>query len=246
MNYDSYRDILTEELDKRIKVNPAYSMRAFASKIGISPSRLSEILNMKQGLSSKSAAVISKNLNFDSYKTKYFELLVESSQSRSPYKKMKAKEELLNFQKKMITTVPLDQYRFISDWQYYTLIEIFKTDNAIHSTKWLANRLELPEDEVIASIDRLKRLELIKYTKGRFVVTDTNPFSTISYIPSDAIKEHHHQLIKKSEIALYEQALETREYNSLIIAINKNDLVEIKTKIQCDEPQPINPHAPAS
>ena len=46
-----YRNILKAELEARCRHNPCYSLRAFARDLKIAPSRLSEILNNKQGLS---------------------------------------------------------------------------------------------------------------------------------------------------------------------------------------------------
>src|SRR2546430_13739191 len=50
-----YRRVLRKELESRCRTSPRYSLRAFARDLKISPSRLSEILSGKQGLSRAAA-----------------------------------------------------------------------------------------------------------------------------------------------------------------------------------------------
>ncbi len=50
-----YQVTLKEFLLRRLNMNPRYSLRAFASSLGLEPSKLSEALSGKKGLSSERA-----------------------------------------------------------------------------------------------------------------------------------------------------------------------------------------------
>jgi uncharacterized protein (TIGR02147 family) len=230
-NYDNYREIIFEEFQKRVDINPAYSLRAFAQKLEISPSRLSEVLNKKQGLSVKWALKISKKLNFDQYKATYFELLVESDHGKSTLLRSKAMQKLRKFKTEYIKNLPLDHYALISDWHHGAIMELVKTKTIEHSIKWIAKRLGITEASTSSAIERLQRLGVIKVKVNKYICTDFNPLSTISHTPSEVIKEHHSQIMKKAHFALFDQALNEREFNSLIFAISDEDIPEIKKKI---------------
>jgi uncharacterized protein (TIGR02147 family) len=58
-----YRDILKNQLQKRQKMNPRYSLRAFAKKLEISPSKVSEIISGKKRLSAERAEDIAQRLD---------------------------------------------------------------------------------------------------------------------------------------------------------------------------------------
>src|SRR5438128_1427996 len=78
-----YKTILKEELAARCRQNPRYSLRAFARDLKIAPSRLSEILNGKQGLSRPAADKIARALGYGASEIERFCDLVESVHARS-------------------------------------------------------------------------------------------------------------------------------------------------------------------
>src|SRR5687767_1203761 len=78
-----FRKVLRRELDTRCRMIPKYSLRAFAKDLEISPSRLSEILSGKQGLSRDRARELAGLLGFSSRETELFCELVESEHARA-------------------------------------------------------------------------------------------------------------------------------------------------------------------
>ncbi|HXH75222.1 MAG TPA: hypothetical protein VNJ08_09675 [Bacteriovoracaceae bacterium] len=53
-----YQAVMLNELSYRKSSNPAYSLRSFARDLGLSPSRLSEILTRKGDLSPEKAGPV--------------------------------------------------------------------------------------------------------------------------------------------------------------------------------------------
>ena len=232
MHYSSYQEILKEEFKKKVAINPSFSMRAFAFRLDISPSRLSEILSYKQGLSLKMAKVISKKLALDPYRKKYFELLVESKHARSIAQRDIAIQNLNDFVKGMIKKLTDDQYELIAQWYYYAILELVKTEDIIHSPEWIGKRLGLDLKTTTVAIKRLRRLDMLGYSGGKFFAKDTNPFSFVSKVPSSALRLHHQQIIDMAKLSVKEQSINERELNSLTIAINDEDREEITKKIR--------------
>lgn len=79
----TYHDLLQEKFIKKKQNNPAFSLRAFARVIEISPAKLSQIMNKKQGLSMKCAKNICKKLNLSEEEKNWFCNSVGALHSRS-------------------------------------------------------------------------------------------------------------------------------------------------------------------
>jgi len=78
-----YREILTREFLKRNRANPRYSQHAFARLIGLGPSRLSEILSGKDGLSHARARSVAEKLRPGPEEARLFVDLAEARHARS-------------------------------------------------------------------------------------------------------------------------------------------------------------------
>src|SRR5690349_6949475 len=59
---DSATHFLMEEFARRVRVNPRYSLRAYARTLGMSPGALSEVLRNRRPLSLKAAEKVIKAL----------------------------------------------------------------------------------------------------------------------------------------------------------------------------------------
>lgn len=80
-----YREILKDQLAQRKEMNPKYSLRAFAKKISLSPSKVSEVLSGKKRLGIERAEDIANKLGLASLEKDLFVLSarVESSAKKA-------------------------------------------------------------------------------------------------------------------------------------------------------------------
>ncbi len=230
--YQDYRDILKSEFQKRCELNPKFSLRSFAAKLDLPVSTLSEVLNMKQGLSKLSAEKIATKLGYSKSEKIYFILLVESMHARSKTQKEIAISKLKTFKVEQQKTFDLDSWKIISEWQHLAIWEMSRLTNFKADPLWIAKRLNISIIVVRESIIRLVKLGLLKITKtGRF--TPSGDFTLIlpHDIPSDYTKNFHSQIIKKSLIAMYQQELYKRNYSTVIVSTNKSKIREAKQMI---------------
>src|SRR4051812_3874208 len=93
-DFNSVSDFLAHELDSRQQRNSNYSLRAFARDLGVSASRLSEILNSTGGLSEKTALAVALKLKLKPSEKKYWLDLVLASSARNPKVKKLARERI--------------------------------------------------------------------------------------------------------------------------------------------------------
>ena len=228
-----YRMILKEELDSRCEQNPHYSLRAFARDLNLSPSRLSEILNRKQGLSRKAAAKIAEFLGFSGDEKEYFCDLVTSQHARSKNEREVAKIRLMKNQAEAdeYYQLQLDTFKVIADWYHVGILELIKLDDFVEDSKWIAKRLRITPIQAELAIERLLRVNLLERSEGKLIVKQ-NTGLLKGGMPSESIKKFHRQILNKAIEALVLQSIEEREFSVNILAIDKDDIDEAKNQIR--------------
>ncbi len=77
-----YQEILKSHFIRRSTINPRYSLRAFATFMEISPSKLSEIWSRKKGLSLKRAQDFCEKLKLDHDESQIFLVSVQAQHHR--------------------------------------------------------------------------------------------------------------------------------------------------------------------
>lgn len=228
---NDYVDILKDHLSDRCKRNKGYSLRAYARDLGISPQRLSHILNGRHGLSPKSAALIANNLGLNESETTYFCTLVEKKHARSKLVKEEANKKLSEM-KSFYKDLSIDHFKIVADWYHFAIMELSLIDGFSSNTKWIAKRLAISEMEAKLAVERLLRLELMEINqKGALKITG-NFFADPKGTPSEALRQFHKQLMLKAHEAISIQPIERRDYSSTIIAINDDDLPLAKLELK--------------
>jgi len=226
-----YRLILQKELTNRCESNPRYSLRAFARDLKVSPSRLSEVLNRKQGLSRQAAAAITKTLGYGEEEAEYFCDLVSLKHARSVKEREDAKLRVFKYDferdrdRDELYSLQLDSFKIISDWYHLGIMELMKVKNFKHDTKWISRRLGVQIIQIELAIERLVRVGLIKIEDGKFVAVQSNGWVP-GGVPSSSIRKFHRQVLEKALVAMETQAVEERFFSTRLMTLNRSDLPE--------------------
>lgn len=228
-NFLDYRQFLVDELQRRQKRNPAYSLRAFSRDLGIGSSRLSEIVNGKVGLSEERAVVIAQRLQLAESEKALFVDLVQSEHARSNIARQAAQSRL---QARLAGARDLntEEFSLISDWQNLAFMELLYVEGLEPSVKAYADRLGIREEVIQETIDRLSRLGYIKHEDGRWIPEHLG-MVTSSPSPSSAIRTYHAQILEKAKQALVEQPIERRDFSSVLFALNSQQMNYAKQRI---------------
>lgn len=157
-----YRDVLRLEFEKRTRRNPRYSMGAFARDLELSPSRLSEVLSGKQGLSPARARIVGSKMGLKTHKLEWFCDLVTTQHARSRSAKALAAGRLAR-QPQGIQAEDVSQERLQKvTWYHFairrmTLLADFRSD-----VSWIAMRLQAPIGKIQLIVDELIRTGLLR------------------------------------------------------------------------------------
>lgn len=230
-NHLNYRETLLEEFARRQLRNRSYSLRAFARDLALQPSKLSEILGGKRGLSPARAEILADKIGLSPRQKHLFLLQVEAEHGRSQLSRRRALGAL---EDEGWQAVRLDQEKFkvISRWHHFAILETVQLPGFQDSIPWLAARLSITEPEAMAAVERLVDIGLLERSEDGLRRTQRD-LATTDDIPSRSIRDHHLEVMKLAEAALEKNLpVEAREFQTLMLAFAYEDVAEAKAMIR--------------
>lgn len=163
MKLETYRHYLQSEFENRRTRNPSYSLRAFARDLEMSPSRLSEAVNGKRGISSEIAAMLVRAIGLDGIDAEIFLLSVEAEHSRSEQRKLAARGKL----KALLSAPDTTPKTFtIVDWVAEALLKMNEREPVTDGVAKAAEKLGIPFFMAEHSLRFLTRLGFIAGAKN--------------------------------------------------------------------------------
>jgi uncharacterized protein (TIGR02147 family) len=230
--YSDYSKYFQEAYDSRVARNPSYSRRAFARDLGLATSTLTEVMKGKYGLSFKRAFQVAERMHLNESQCQHFAELFIVQFSRSEKAKKSARMNVLTRTNRIYQDLQEDAFRTISEWHHLALLELLEIEHhSYETTALLAERLDLPQDLLQESLQRLERLNLIEIKKDRLV--PTGEFTTVGNgRPSEAVRNFHNQILTRAQTALTHQNTEEREFSSTVFSFSKKDLTIAKQLLQ--------------
>lgn len=174
-----FRDLkifLQQELLRRCRFNPSYSLRAMARAIGLNHSTLSQIIRGKRPLTEKSVIKICQGLGLSSEETTNFMQSLVENQTQFGSKTVSVQQ------------LSMDAYHVLADWYHLAILKLPKMTDFSNQPKWIAKKLGLSLNELNAAMERLKRLELITVSAtGEWMVRGDKESESMAMAPSAAI-----------------------------------------------------------
>lgn len=210
-----YRSFLQQELIRRQKNNPRYSIRCFANSLGLSKTALASVLAEKRHLSRKNAAKVASALAFppDQRRSMLAEIFELEITERSP-------------------TVVLEEdvFQVIADWYHYAILSLAKLRHCRSDPRWVAAKIGITSLEARVAIARLIRMGFLEERGGKLCRL-VSPIATRTEIPSGAIQKYHRQNLKLAECSLDRDPVGLREFQSMTMAIDPKRLPEAKRMV---------------
>jgi uncharacterized protein (TIGR02147 family) len=229
-----YRRVLRRELEVRCQKSARYSLRAFARDLKISPSRLSEVLNGKQGLSRQSAVSIGRVLGWSTRETEVFGDLVESQHARGKLKREMAKVRLEKMKlEDSFHALQTDTMHIVSDWYHFAILQLLSLPDAKGDVQWIASSLGISAIEASGAIERLARARLIEIQADQEKIKVLKDFiATPDGTPSTVLKKMHRDILARAAMAHETLPLEERSYSAVFLPIDRAKLPEAKRWIK--------------
>lgn len=209
--------------------NPAYSLRAFAAKLDISPSALSEILNGKRKISKKMALKLYERIGANPLDTHELKNAFDKKQNSTELEQLESvSKNHLNF-----LELSADQFNIIEKWHHFAILSLIETKDFKADVKWMAKRINISVNEVKLALDRLERLGLIKCNEKKSKISLTGgPLITSDDISNQAVKRSHYEDLKFAEGVLDNVNVVDRDFTAVTIAVDSKKIPKAKKMIR--------------
>lgn len=219
-----YLTKMREALSLKQRVNPHYSLRAFARDIGIHPATLSQIINGKRPLPFKDSEGVIRKLNLG---PKEKNLFIESlKRNKTTLNKIRIKEE----DDRLI----LDEsyYKIIAEWEHYAILELFNLPEFNRTKQEMMERLNLTSTRTDVVLTNLLTCRLIEQQEdGRFNKIHSD-VTTADDLVNQALRDSHREALLMGSQKLEDVAIELRDFSSLTLAIDMEKVPEVKLLIR--------------
>jgi len=232
----NYRQGIQTVFDHRMRLNPRYSLRAYARDLGLSPGFLSQILNQQRGLTLKKAAEVFNRLNFAPSEQKLYLLEVQQGQRRSDSKKAQIQKQIDSvIQQNDAHVVAQEDFQKVTHWYALALTQLLRMKESPKKNKlkwcaWAAKKLNLQVSLVQSTLDTMIEMKLVNEEKGVLIASHDTIWST-NQVPSAAIRTFHKQMIAKAQTAIEMQEIHERFLQSIQFPVLKSDLPNIQNDI---------------
>jgi len=229
MDFEDYRDLLKEKIFPLMENNKHLSLRSIAKRCNVSHTLLIQVVNKQKNLSKEMGVKLTQKLSFDQKEREKFLTLLEYQTTKNE----KLKEILFNRLLEItsyakVKYIDNDQFALISNWYHWAILELTKIPSIEFRVSHIAKMLKVDENKIEEAIERLFKLNLIKYGKQERIEKSSPVINAETKIPDSYFKEHHSQMMRKSHQALYHQPIKEREISGMTVAINKESIPEIK------------------
>lgn len=230
----SYRKMLEAELAHRCAKNSRYSMRAFASSLGMRPGALSEILNGKRIPSYKMAEKIGESLAFSvQQRQEFLRSLTHTQRARGLKKLGRAFQETSSGERAQTNTssIDLDLFRIISDWYHYAILELTFVNGFNASPHWISRELGISLSEARLAIERLKSVGLLREENRTLKKTKDRITTKDRHLTTPALRKRQKQILEKALTSLENDPIERRNMSAMTMAIDPKNIEPAKKMI---------------
>ncbi|AGH95775.1 TIGR02147 family protein [Pseudobdellovibrio exovorus] len=190
---------LRKQFHARKEKNSNYSLRAFAQKLDMDPSSLSQIMNAKRNISTDLIRRTEQSLDT--------EFLTELPL-------------LLKEREKDYQHLPIGLFPHISHWYYIALLEMTLMKNFSSDLADIAERLNISEDVVRTAVQHLKKVGLLSEHQGILKKTKHNITNYKEGETSDAHKTFQKQILHRALEAVDKVEMDKKDITSMIFPMD--------------------------
>ena len=215
---ETFRTYLHQELARRSKSNPTYSLRAFARQLNMDSSFLSKLLSGQRSVTNKTIERLGERLGFGPNEYRTF---------LQPVRKQK---NIAN--KPLFHELDNDMFSLIADWYHYAILELIQVNNFQANIPWVAKALGISFGQASDAVNRLKRLNMLEIKNGEWTNISGNNTTISNRFSSQALRQLQKQILEQSIYALENTPFEQRDQSSITFCVSEDLLPEAKEKIK--------------
>jgi transcriptional regulator with XRE-family HTH domain len=201
---------LSHEYTRARAKNPAYSLRAFANRLGVQVSALSEILNGKREITQKMGDRILTGLGLSPFEKK--SILSGESISKD-------------------ANLSLDYFKIVSEWYYFAILSLAEIPDFKADHLWISKRLNISKKEAKIALDKLVKLEMLVVNDDGSCEVPNIQYKTPTDVLNISLKNHTLQSLELAMNSILHDPVDVRDFSTVTMAIDPKKIKEAKNMI---------------
>jgi uncharacterized protein (TIGR02147 family) len=226
-----YIEVLRNDLDRRKRKNPRYSLRAYARFLGLDPSALSRLLSGKQEISVSVCRQLVRKLDLPVEEKRYFLLSAAQKRKESMCQLLATELHREDLQPRPLEIDP-GTYERIADCRILALLEATFLDDFEDDPRWLAPRLGVSETFAREAIEALLSVGLLERRDGRLRKASAYMSVADKQRTSAAHRSQQRQVLERAVESLEQDPLDKRGTMAMVMAIDPDKLPIAKRMMQ--------------
>ena len=204
--HGNIRSYLSAEYAAHSKTNPSYSLRAFARKLNIAPSTLSEVMSGKKRASREMAARLASALKLKSSETEYLCLMADHELAKSEKRKHEIYQKLMQANKHYdFVDLETESFQAIREWYHFPVLELLNLQKTNQDLSLVATKLGISTIQCRDAVQRLITLGLLQKTEAGYSKVSKTRLIVKSEAKNEALREFHNTMLERAKTYLKEQ-----------------------------------------
>jgi len=229
--YTSVRPFLNDYFNES-KLIKSLSLRRWSQTMGFrSHSTLHDLLKGKKKITLSHLFYLTNGLELSDKEKQYLSLLIQYENAKDSTEKRPIEKAIIEIRPEESTVVLQEQtFKMISEWFHMAILEFCKQSNVSPSVSEIKSGLSkiVSAQQVDSGIRRLVTLGLLEeeyHAENYTYKPRQNRLTTTDGVSSEAIRNHHGQVLEVAKVALKSQGPEERISNSCAMAIDSSKLL---------------------
>ncbi|MBN22911.1 MAG: hypothetical protein CL678_16620 [Bdellovibrionaceae bacterium] len=236
-DFRDYRKFLSRWLDWKKKSNPKFSGAVFARRAGLqSPTLLGMVIRKKRNLGPDTIRAFSKAIELRGKEILYFQNLVFFTQAKKSEDKAYYLEQLHSISPDEHRDILLkikDHAKFFSRWYVVAIHQMVSIDGFNPDPEWLCKKLKrkITKKQAKEAWQILQELGMVNFENGKYKLINPG----IDFHPEGidyALRNYHKDYLDRAKDSIDGDPMEDREVSTFTLAVNDEDLEEIKQRIK--------------
>jgi len=235
LQYTNYRVYLRDYYEFKKKTVPAFSLRFFAEKAGLSShAHLKLTIDGKRNITKNTVVKLIHGLGLDGQRAAYFESLVFFNQAQTDADKQVYYAQLLKASpRSKLHKMEKAQFRIFREWHHSAILEMVALKDFRPIPDWISKRLGglITPAQVTESLKLLVELGLLVKTANGYRQRDPL-ITTDDEVQDMMVKMYHLQMLKLSADMLSALPGPQRDISALTFSIKREDFPNLKKHLQ--------------
>ena len=235
LQYTNYRVYLRDYYEFKKKTVPAFSLRFFAEKAGLSShAHLKLTIDGKRNITKNTVVKLIHGLGLQNQRAAYFESLVFFNQAQTDADKQVYYAQLLKASpRSKLHKMDEAQFRIFREWHHSAILEMVALKDFRPIPDWISKRLGglVTPAQVTDSLKLLVELGLLVKTANGFRQRDPL-ITTDDEVRNMMVKMYHLQMLKLSATMLSDLPAKQRDISALTFSIRREDFPNLKKHLQ--------------